>query len=67
MPYAIRKLPNKDLYRVRNKETGKIYAYGTTKDKAEKQVRLLYLREREKKSGKKSAKKSGKKSAKSRK
>lgn len=41
MPYLIRKLPNKDLYRVRNSETNKIHAYGTTLTKAKQQVRLL--------------------------
>lgn len=30
MPYEIRKLPNKDLYRVRNAKTKKIY--GNTKN-----------------------------------
>ena len=30
MPYSIRKLPNKDLYKVSNKETGKVY--GITKN-----------------------------------
>ena len=33
MPYIIRKLPNKDLYRVRNAETGYIYAKGTKNPK----------------------------------
>lgn len=41
MPYLIRKLPNKDLYRVRNSETGKIHSYGTTLTKAKQQIRLL--------------------------
>lgn len=40
MPYAIRK--NKDgSYRVFNKKTGEIMAKGTTKQKAEAQVRFL--------------------------
>ena len=29
MPYKIRKLPNKDLYKVTNKETGELYAKAT--------------------------------------
>ena len=41
MPYSIRKLPNKPLYRVRNKDTGEIHSYGTTLNKAKAQVRLL--------------------------
>lgn len=41
MPYVIRKLPNKNLYRVTNKRTGKIHANGTTKKNAQRQVRLL--------------------------
>lgn len=41
MPYVIRKLPNKDLYRVYNKDTKNIKAKGTTLEKAEKMVRLL--------------------------
>lgn len=30
MPYTIRKLPNKNLYRVKMEKTGKIVAYATT-------------------------------------
>jgi len=41
MPYLIRKLPNKDLYRVRNTESGKIHSYGTSLTNAKRQVRLL--------------------------
>lgn len=41
MPYAVRKLPNKNLYRVYNKNTGTIYSKATTKDKADAQLRLL--------------------------
>jgi hypothetical protein len=29
MPYKIRKLPNKDLYKVTNAITGELYAKGT--------------------------------------
>ena len=41
MPFTIRKLPNQNKYRVRNKETGKIHAKATTLKKAQKQVRLM--------------------------
>ena len=41
MPYNIRKLPRKDLYRVYNTETKEIKAYGTTLEKAKAMVRLL--------------------------
>lgn len=47
----MRKLPNKDLYRVFNKETGEIFSYGTTLENAKKQIRLLYMIERENMSG----------------
>ncbi len=29
MPFLIRKLPNKKLYKVSNKKTGAVYAYAT--------------------------------------
>lgn len=41
MPYTIRKLPNKNLYRLRNIDTGKVHAKGTTLENAKKQMRLL--------------------------
>lgn len=41
MPYKIRKLPNKDLYRVYNSITKDVKAYGTTLQKAKAMVRLL--------------------------
>lgn len=48
MPYTIRKIKNKNLLprreplvSVKNPITGKIYSYGTTKKKAERQLRLL--------------------------
>jgi len=41
MPYAIRKLPKQNLYRVYNKETKAIHSYGTTLENAKKQVALL--------------------------
>jgi hypothetical protein len=40
MPYEIKRLKN-GKYRVKNKDTGAIKARGTTKAKAEKQVRFL--------------------------
>lgn len=43
MPYAIRKIPNTNLYTVKNQNNGYIHAKGTTKKKAEAQVRLLSL------------------------
>ena len=42
MPFVIHKIPNKNLYQVRNSETGKIHSHGTTKKKAEAQVKLLH-------------------------
>jgi len=41
MPYKLRKLPNKNLYRVYNPKTKVIHAMGTTKAKAKAQVRIL--------------------------
>lgn len=41
MPYAIRKLPKKNKYRVRNIETGAVKAKSTTLPNAKKLVRLL--------------------------
>lgn len=46
MPYEIRKLPNKNQWRVYNKDTGKVFSKATTKAKAEGQMRLLYMLER---------------------
>ena len=43
MPYSIRKLPGKNLYRVKQLNSGKILAKGTTLKKAQAQVRLLYM------------------------
>lgn len=40
MPYEIKKLVDKH-YKVINKETKAVKSYGTTKAKAERQVRLL--------------------------
>lgn len=41
MPYQIRKLPNSNEYTVRNAETGRIFAKGTTYEHALSLVRLL--------------------------
>lgn len=50
MPYAIRKLtshqPNVGHYQVINKDTGRIYAKHTTKEKAVKQVKLLHMKKK---------------------
>ncbi len=43
MPYSIRKLPKKDLYRVYNTETKVIHSYATTLENAKKQVKLLHM------------------------
>ncbi len=41
MPYQIRKLPNRNCFRVKNTETGRIYSECTSRKKAEAQVKLL--------------------------
>jgi len=41
MPYTIRKLPNRDMYRVSNSESGDVKCKECTLDHAKKQVRLL--------------------------
>lgn len=41
MPYIIRKVRNKECYRVKNAKTGKVYAFCTTLNKAKAQIRLL--------------------------
>lgn len=41
MPYVMRKIKNENLYTVKNKETGKVHAKGTTKDKAKAMIRIL--------------------------
>lgn len=51
MPYKIVKIRNKDLYKVINTETKKIYSKGSTKENALKQKKLLYLLEKNKMSG----------------
>ena len=46
MPYAIRKLPNKNLYKVYNKDTKTVYSHAATKENAQKQVKLLHMKEK---------------------
>jgi hypothetical protein len=41
MPYAIRKLPNKNLYKVYSIDTGAIHSHATTLENARKQLRIL--------------------------
>ena len=41
MPYKIRKIRNKNLYKVYNVSTGKIFSRSTTLEKARSQLRLL--------------------------
>jgi hypothetical protein len=43
MPYKVRKLPNQDLYKVYNADTGRVYSHHTTKRNANKQLRLLQM------------------------
>ena len=43
MPYAIRKVKNKNEYSVKNTKTGVVHAKATTLENAKKQVRLLYM------------------------
>jgi hypothetical protein len=47
MPFVIRKLPNQNRYKLYNPFTKKVYAYRTTREKAEAQRRLLYAIERQ--------------------
>ena len=41
MPYTIRKVRNKNCYRVRTTKSKRVLAKCTTKEKAKKQIRLL--------------------------
>lgn len=41
MPYKLKKIRNKNLYKVYNSITGKIHSKGTTLDNAKAQMRLL--------------------------
>lgn len=43
MPYQIRKLRGKELYSVKNKDTGEVHSQHTSLDNAKKQVKLLYM------------------------
>jgi hypothetical protein len=42
MPYKLRKLPNKDEYKVFNSETGKVHSKHATKVNAKKQIKMLH-------------------------
>lgn len=41
MPYSIRKVRNQSCYKVYNKKTKKVFAKCTSRENADKQVRLL--------------------------
>lgn len=41
MPYTIRKVSRKNCYRVRNKNTKRVFSKCTTKENAKKQLQLL--------------------------
>jgi hypothetical protein len=41
MPYGMRKIPNKNCYKVFNKITKKVFSKCSSLEKAEKQLRLL--------------------------
>jgi hypothetical protein len=41
MPYTLRKLPNKNKWKVVNKKTKQVYARSTTRTKALRQIKLL--------------------------
>ena len=41
MPFAIRKVPNKNCYRIRNTDTGRIHSKCSTLENAKAQLRLL--------------------------
>lgn len=43
MPYVIRKLKNKNLYSVKQVNTGQVKSKATTLEKAKAQVRLLHM------------------------
>ena len=43
MPFVIRKVRNQNCWQVKNADTGYIYSKCTTKEKAEKQKRLLIM------------------------
>ncbi len=41
MPYSMRKMPNKQCYRVYNKKSRRVFAKCTSKKRATRQIRLL--------------------------
>ena len=41
MPYAVRKMPKRNCYKVFNKNTKKVFAKCTSRVKSQKQLRLL--------------------------
>lgn len=41
MPYATRKMPNKDCYKVYNRKSKKVFSKCSSKKNATKQLRLL--------------------------
>ena len=41
MPFEIRKLPNRNCYRIRNSKTGQIHAKCSSYENAQAQLRLL--------------------------
>ena len=43
MPYSLRKVRNKELYKVYNTDTGKIHSKATSLENAKKQIKLLYM------------------------
>ena len=45
MPNVIRKIKNKDLYSVKNTETGVVHSKGSTYEDAHRQMRLLNIKE----------------------
>jgi hypothetical protein len=45
MPNVIRKIKNKDLYSVKNTETGVVHSKGSSYEDAERQLRLLNMKE----------------------
>lgn len=48
MSFKVRKLRNKDLYQVKNTKTNEVHSKHSTLKNAKKQVRLLYMLEKQK-------------------
>lgn len=48
MPFKVRKLRNKDLYQIKNTKTDEVHSKHSTLENAKKQVRLLYMLEKQK-------------------